>query len=394
MIPDADPLRVLFLDPVLTSPGYDLPLVRAIRDAGVDLDIGTSLPIRPTAFAEPQFEFFRIVHRHKGFLIGHVLLRRVVRVLEYPQDLSRLVAFVRKGGHRVVHFNWLAIPSLDVRFMRRVQKMGIGVVLTAHDVKPHEAGKMPASVLAAYRQADRMITLTEYVKQGVSAPGVCPEKIRVIPHGDLGEYMPTEGTPAGPQLPPDFRGRPLVVCLGNIRPYKGVPDLLRSWPLVLAKMPEARLVIAGQLFDVAKREVMSALSAMGDQSDTVYREFGFLSSERYQGYLSDATVLVQPYRWASQSGNTVQAYRSGTPVVCTRAGGLPEMILEGTTGSVARTGDSESLAEALVRILRCNAHGEMGAACRELAETRFSWGEISLATIEVYREAAELRNRL
>ena len=105
-------------------------------------------------------------------------------------------------------------------------------------------------------------------------------------------------------------------------------------------------------------------------------------------------MLVQPYRWASQSGNTVQAYRSGTPVVCTRAGGLPEMVLEGTTGSVARTGDTKSLADALVRILRCNAHGEMGAACRELAETRFSWREISLATIEAYREAAELRNRL
>jgi glycosyltransferase involved in cell wall biosynthesis len=132
------------------------------------------------------------------------------------------------------------------------------------------------------------------------------------------------------------------------------------------------------------------MSQLGAHADTVHTEFDFLTPQRYQAYLAAATVLVQPYRAASQSGNTAQAYRAGVPVVCTRVGGLPEMVEEGATGAVAEPG-RDGLADAVVRVLRANARGAMAPKCRQLAEGRFSWPAIASATVEVYREAIRLR---
>lgn len=390
--PDRE-LTVLFLDPVMYTPGYDLPLIRALRAAQVRLDVGSCRPIRQGAFEPPQFEFFRFVHRRRDWMLRHRSVRRLVRGLAYPLDLRRLSAHLSRHPHAVVHYNWLVIPRFDLPFMKRLAKRGVAVVLTAHNAKPHEAAGMPRSYVAAYRQADRLITLTEYVKKAIVAEaGVEPEKISVIPHGDLAGYMSAQGDQTPSPVADRFAPRPVVAYLGNIRRYKGVPDLIRAWPAVLEQIPEARLILAGQVFPGCEGEVQEALGELGDSGGSVHTEFAFLSPAKYQTYLSAATALVQPYRAASQSGNTVQAYRAGVPVVCTRVGGLPEMVVEGVTGAVAEPG-CEGLADAIVRVLRANADGEMAAECRKLAETRFGWSAIAAATIEVYRDAVRIRAR-
>jgi glycosyltransferase involved in cell wall biosynthesis len=63
-------------------------------------------------------------------------------------------------------------------------------------------------------------------------------------------------------------------------------------------------------------------------------------------------VMVLPHVEASQSGVAATAFGAGLPVVCTPVGGLPEQVLDGVTGLVARRADGPALADAILRLAR------------------------------------------
>jgi glycosyltransferase involved in cell wall biosynthesis len=379
--------RVLFFDPVNFTPGYNVALLSALSKRGCRVDVASCRAIRGDSDLALDFEFFRSSNRAGRLLLSRKRLRRLVRGVEYMVELRALRRFVKRGGYSVVHVNWLAMPALDLRFIEWLGNQGIAVVVTMHNARPHEADSLPSTYIEVCRKADRVVTLSDYVRDRIAADtGIPLASIPVVPHGDLGEYLDTTATPQ-PKLPDTLNGHPLVVCLGHIRPYKGVPDLIRAWPKVVDDLPAARLVIAGRLNKECEAEVNAALAEIGPCADTIHREFRFLPNERYALYLRCATVLVQPYRHASQSGNTVESYRAGVPVVCTAVGGLPEMVEGGRTGAVAKAGDTEALADAISSVLRSNLGGEMAESCRALAKQRFGWDVIGDQMINVYRQA-------
>lgn len=384
------PRKTLFLDPARFTPGLDLPLVSHMRRLGASVNFGACRPVRDEGLEgdSPDFEFFRISRRLPGWLIRNHTIRRILRGLEYPFDLWRLRRHIRARGYQVVHLTWLPLPKMDLQLIRSLSKQRMALVMTACNAKDHEAAGIAPLWKEALHLADSVICLTEHVKTMVSrATGVEPGKIAVIPRGDQEGYAPSATDSQTDLLPVGFRGHPIAVCLGNIRPYKGIPELLRAWPRVLLQLPEAKLIIAGALHASCAAEVHQALDELGSHRDTVLARFEFLSIAEYYGYLASATVLVQPYRDASQSGNTVQAYRLGVPVVCTRVGGLPEMVEPGVTGAVVEPGDTEALGEGIVQVLHQNLQGQMAAACRMIADSKYAWPAIAQATLEVYERA-------
>ena len=375
----------MFLDPAHYTPQYSIPLTRHLRAFGVSVDRGWQSPIHGDT-EPPEFEFFRFTFRFRHFLWRIRFVWRASRGIEYLYDMFRLKRFIKKRRYSIIHYNWLVFSAIDFLFMRWLRKQGIVVVVTVHNVKPHDDGKASKYLIYSYHQADHLITLSDHVRKLLtSEAGVAADKIKVIPHGSLDGYMSSVSHTNEDVLPEWFPlGSPLAVCLGSIRPYKGVADLLHAWPRVIHEIPDARLVIAGQLRENCRKEVLSALKDLGDAASTVLTEFNFLSCEKYQSYLQAATVIVQPYRSASQSGNTVQAFEYGVPIVCTRVGGLAEMIVEGQTGAIAEPGDIRGLAEAIISVLKANVRGEMAAHCKRLAKERFSWQSITRSLCEVY----------
>lgn len=385
-------LSILFLDPAHYTPQYTIPLTRHLRVSGVSVDRGCQSPLHGH-FDPPEFEFFKFTFRFRHWLWRTSrFVWRASRGMEYLYDIFRLKHFIKKRGYSTIHYNLLVFPALDFLFMRWLRKQGVAVVVTVHNIKPHDSGKVSKYLTYAYRQADHLITLSNHVKQMLtSEAGVSADKITVIPHGGLDGYMPKVSHVGKDVLPERFPlNSPLVVCLGGIRPYKGIPDLLCAWPKVIHEIPDVRLVIAGQLRENCRAEVLSALKDLGEVTSTVFTDFNFLSCEKYQFYLQAATVLVQPYRSASQSGNTVQAYECGVPIVCTRVGGLAEMIVEGQTGAIAEPGDVRGLAEAIISVLKANVGGEMAAYCKRLAKERFSWLSITRSLCEVYTKTVRI----
>jgi starch synthase len=103
---------------------------------------------------------------------------------------------------------------------------------------------------------------------------------------------------------------------------------------------------------------------------------------------SHASLFVCPSVYEPFGLINLEAMACGTPVVATRVGGIPEVVLDGETGQLVPPRDPAALADAVRRLLADPGRAaEFGAAGRRRVEARFSWDRIAERTLEVYREA-------
>ena len=115
---------------------------------------------------------------------------------------------------------------------------------------------------------------------------------------------------------------------------------------------------------------------------------GLLSQAELAPFYRKAACVLFLISWCEPFGLVaVEAQASGTPIIATRFGALPEIIVEGETGSFFRKGDARALAVATAEWLeRIEREGDaVGRRCRAIIETRYNphvQGELINAVIE------------
>lgn len=171
----------------------------------------------------------------------------------------------------------------------------------------------------------------------------------------------------------------MILCLGQIRAYKGVPDLVAAFGRLQSR--EARLVIAGKIVDSGFGD---ELRAMVSGNANIRLDEGFVEDERLQLYANAADVAVFPYHDILTSGAVVLAMSFGLPCVAPRLGCIGEYLDErGAFFFEPRsvTGLAEAIDRALAR--RAELPG-MGRANLALA-SEWDWERIARETLEGYR---------
>jgi phosphatidylinositol alpha-1,6-mannosyltransferase len=149
--------------------------------------------------------------------------------------------------------------------------------------------------------------------------------------------------------------------------YKGHDDLLEVWPAVAARVPGARLVIAGDGDDRTRLERKAASLGLGD----AVRFEGVVDDRRLQALYRDAAAFVMPSPNEGFGLVFVEAMRAGVPCIAA-AGAAEEIIEHERTGLVVPARDHAVLERALVRLLDDpEARTRLGAAAR-LACVRFT----------------------
>ena len=217
-----------------------------------------------------------------------------------------------------------------------------------------------------------IVTNSEATRRLLTADGI--DVSAVVSHG-------TEVRDPRPPLSPP----PTVSFAGRLVREKGVDILLHAFAKIVQELPDARLLIAGD----------------GPERDNVHRlarKLGIASSVDMTGHLSRdvleqtceaAWVQAVPSLWAEPFGIVaVEAMMRGRAVVATAGGGLSEIIRDGLTGYLVPPGDAQSLADALLKLLRDRAVADrMGAAARSDALLRFSESGFADQLLELYQHA-------
>jgi len=273
-------------------------------------------------------------------------------VLGYLNPLSwlRLARLIRRFDPDLILLTWSHPVHAPVYLcLQWLLGRDRPVQFICHNVLPHEPF-FGARLLTRWclRKSERLIVHGTSEQRAIaSLPATKPEILELfLPlHDFFGERLPRRGN-----------GHDLLF-FGHIRPYKGLDVLLRAMPRVRERFPNVRLTIAGELFysgDTAAADAKSNPLALIDQlglGATVSTDIRYIPNEQIAELMSRADVCVFPYRSATQSGGITVAFAYGVPVVSTRVGGIPDVVVEGQSGLLVEPDDAEGLANALISIL-------------------------------------------
>ncbi len=265
---------------------------------------------------------------------------------------------------------------------RAVRGLGIRTAYTVHDVKPHPGDEnWTVRALGVLERAhrhwsDRVIVhsrqlLEDYRQEHGESRA---RSVRVVPHG---AYSGLAAAASRHQAEEAGSGGPRVLFFGRLSRYKGLDVLIEAAPVVAARVPGVRFVIAG------RGEDFTPYRARIDDPELFEIHNRRIDDAELPGLFLGAQVVALPYLEASQSGVAALALAFGRPVVATRVGGLPEMIEDGIHGLIVPPGDSSQLAAALVRLLTEDAFARRCARqARVKARRELSWRAVAKRTAE------------
>jgi glycosyltransferase involved in cell wall biosynthesis len=213
---------------------------------------------------------------------------------------------------------------------------------------------------------------------------------RLAMEGIVADETVWNGVPVLPRRPP-LNTPPTVGFAGRLVPKKGVDVLLRAMAQVIATLPEARLLLAGD--GPERPELEHLIAALGLQPYVSL--LGHRPRQELETLLAGTWVQVVPSLWEEPFGLvTAEAMMRGTAVVASRSGGLTELVRDGETGFSVPAGDPDALAGALRRILYNRELAErMGKAGRARATAEFSEDRVVERFLELYEQILRKRER-
>jgi phosphatidylinositol alpha-1,6-mannosyltransferase len=249
----------------------------------------------------------------------------------------------------------------------------------------HEAGwaALPVARQLLRRIGDKtdvMTYLGEYFRVRVASalsPQAAARMARLHPGVDAGAFRPDPGARREIRERYGLGGRPVVVCVSRLVPRKGQDTLLRAWPAVRARVPDATLLIVGR-GPYAKR-LRELAEQAGVASSVVFT--GSVPQAELPAHYAAGDVFSMPCR-TRRGGLDVEglgivyleASAAGLPVVGGDSGGAPDAILEGETGYVVGGRDVAALSGRLIALLEDPAGAKaMGEKGRAWVERDWNW---------------------
>ena len=214
----------------------------------------------------------------------------------------------------------------------------------------------------AFRHGDLFRAISTFTREQVArwAPG---RAVLEFPTwSDLDPFFDATDAPAA---------TPIVLFAGALIPRKGVHHLLHAFGTVASEFPDAILVLAGapENATYARRLVTGAERGLPGR----IRVLGHVEPAVLAAWMRRARVVVLPSLSEGLGRVVIEAMATGTPVIGSRVGGIPDLIADGVTGFLVPPGDETALAGRLRHLLAdADAARAMGARGRAFVEPRFS----------------------
>lgn len=309
------------------------------------------------------------------------------RRLADARALGRLVRLLRRDGIDLVHAHGQDATILAAAARRLA---GVRLVVTRHVLdEPRDDTRQrlrARAALAAIRHAHAAIAPSTAAAARLAELARIPERrIHVLPNGiDLDRYDRPEleaGRAATRGALGVGQGEPLVLMPAVLRAGKGHEVLLDAATALRARVPHARILLAG---DGPLEGALRARAApLGEAVVFLGRR------DDVPALLAACDLVVLPSFTEALPTALLEAAAAGRPVVATRTGGTPEVVRDGVTGVLVPPDDPGMLADAMAALLTDPARSRaMGAVARRLARRLFGIDEQVRRTLALWEAVA------
>ena len=318
----------------------------------------------------------------------------VLEDINLPQPrlatIKKLRAILKKHQAKVLHLHMVGFVGL-FPWVARMQSVN-RVFFTHHMSNPEGYVAKRASlwkrqlVRAINWPMSAVICVSDYNRKSLSALDLLPDnRFKRIYNGVDFSRVATSGQDRRDafrrrwSIPAD---RIVVAQVSWIISAKGVGDVLQAAKIAVTKNNKIHFVLVGD----------------GNERDSFTRqaeELGIADHVTWTGLVKDpfadgvydaADIVCQASRWEEAFGQVItEAMACRKPVVATRVGGIPELISDGQSGFLVERGDTEQLAERILRLAGdARLRAELGNAGEVAAKSRFELGDIVRQVMDLY----------
>lgn len=289
---------------------------------------------------------------------------------------------------------------------------GIPHVATAHSLEPHRPWKREQlgggydvsswSERNAMEYADAVIAVSARMKDAIldAYPRISPDKVHVVLNGidtELWYPRPTweeskeqNGWSVLEELGVD-PSRPMVAFVGRITRQKGVAHLVKAASLFDDGVQLVLCAGAPDTPEIAK-ETEQLVHDLQEKRDGIFWVQDMLPKEKIQEILTAVDSFVCPSIYEPLGIVNLEAMACGTAVVASDVGGIPEVVVDGETGTLVHYDESDpegferGIAAAVNNMVADRDRAtKIGQAGKRRAEDVFSWENIAQQTVEVYK---------
>ena len=277
-------------------------------------------------------------------------------------------------------------PRFDLScFASFVQKPTVAEIHTVRALNPLKF----RLTKIAYRQADRVICLSQAMKQVVIKEfELAADKVEIIYNGvDIDRFV-SESRKRDNIRDLHHIQEPLIAgYIGTFYQWQGVQDLIKAFSLLAARREDTRLLLVGSGPD--SEAVHELVHSLGIERKTTIT--GMIPSHLIPDYYDtiDVFVIPRPRTIETQSAlplKVLEAMAAGKAIVATDVGGLTEVLKDGVNSLLVAPGSPKELADAITQLLDDDGLGlKLGRNARNMVKEEFQWESSSKRLLALYR---------
>jgi D-inositol-3-phosphate glycosyltransferase len=358
---------------------YDHSLCQSLSKIGIDITLVTS----KQWIIRNQDISYRV---EKLFINTYGNRSRLKKGLNYLLSLLKIYFFVIKNKCKIVHFQILEFPIIDIVIFLFLRIYRVKIVYTPHDIYSFKMKSNNNLVKVMYKFCNCIIVHNKANKDLLINEAFIPDnKIRVVAHGNYNHFLSSElhrddarekiGLPMNKKL---------ILFFGNIRPGKGLETLISAIKLINIK-EKILLIIAGKVarnydLSIIKTEIITGIL----KNKVILRDY-FIEDDLIEYYYKSANVVVVPYERIYESGVLRYAFSCGMPTIVSNLKEFSEFAVNGENCLIFKAGDPIDLSDRLMEVLQNeDIAKKIAYNAKKLSDNEWDWRNFASKTKSIY----------
>lgn len=317
-------------------------------------------------------------------------LNKINKARVYLNAWKKIYKICKENKVDVLHVQWFILSPIDALYINKIKKLGVRVVVTVHDILPFN--QMFYDYLShkkLYSNADKIIVQAKpNIKRINDLFENISEKVVYIPHGNFVEHVNIIDKEKARELINIDKDKKVVLFFGQIKKVKGLDVLINGFANLVKETNDENilLLIAGKVWGDDFSKYSQLIEELSIQK-YVRADIKYIPDEEISWYYSASDINVLPYREVYQSGVVHLAYAYKKPVIATKVGSFPEVIIDNESGILIEKDNFNELSQALNSLIYDDEKMiRMGEIGRNYIEKNFSWDKISEDISNLYTD--------
>jgi glycosyltransferase involved in cell wall biosynthesis len=316
-------------------------------------------------------EGFPKIDKADGFFIHRISWSRI-RIIGIFSFLVKFFLEIRKIKPDIVQVQDIEM-GIAAWLPKKILKIPYVVWGRGDDVyKLNRFGRIRTRLIL--KNAEAIIALTENMQ--INLKNIYNTDIYIIPNGiNLEEYNDIT------TFSDRKTGSKNILFVGRLRPVKGIQYLITSMKKIHEEIQDARLLLVGE--NSQEKEGLTALSIqLGIQNCVQF--VGMVPHEKVKMFMQQADVFVLPSLSEGFPNVILEAMACGLPVIASRVGGIPDIIINATNGYLVEVKDSNDLANKILLLLSDDTlRKKISDNNRDLVK-KYSWENVTIELEKIY----------